>query len=56
MKIVFSLIDSFSKFSRLRPYVSKCEVKKNINVTLCGMGNADLTKETIKLLGGSSIK
>ena len=55
MKIVFSFIDSFSRFSGLRPYVSKyvmagIGVLKNINEALSGMKNADLTKETIKIL------
>ena len=52
VKIVFSLIDSFSKFSGLRVDASKCEIAgmgalKNINVALCGMKNIDLTKETV---------
>ena len=56
MKIVFSLIDSFSKFSGLHPNASKREIAeigtmKNVNVALCGIKNADLTKETIKTLG-----
>ena len=56
-KIVFGFIDSFSKFSRQLPYVSKCEISgmggvlKNVNVALCGMKNVDLTKEAIKVLG-----
>ena len=55
MKIVFSLIDNFSRFSRLHPNVSKCEIAgigilKNVNVALRGMENVDLTKETIKIL------
>ena len=53
---VFSLIDTFSKFSGLRPNIKKCEIAgigvlKNVNVALCGMKNVDLTKETIKILG-----
>ena len=55
-KIVLSLTGSFSKFSRLRPNISKCDtvgidVLENVNVALCGMKNVDLTKETIKILG-----
>ena len=56
VKIVFSLIDSFSKFSGLYPNVSKCEiaeigVMKNVKLALSGAKNVDLTKETIKILG-----
>ena len=45
-KIVFSFIDSFSRFSGLRPNVSKyvmagIGVLKNINEALSGMKNAD---------------
>ena len=54
MKIVFSLIDSFSKFSGLPPNVRKCEIAgtgilKKVNVALCYIKNVDLTKETIKM-------
>ena len=39
VKIVFSLLDTLSKFSGLRPNVSKCEIAgisvlKNVNVVL----------------------
>ena len=56
VKIVFSLLDTLSKFSGLRPNVSKCEIAgisvlKNVNVALCIMKNVDLTKETIIVLG-----
>ena len=49
-------IKSFSNFSGLRPNLDKCqiaeiEVSKNVNVTLCGMKNISLTKESIKILG-----
>ena len=55
VKIVFTLIDSFPKFSGLCPNVTKCEIAgigvlKNINVELCDMKNVSLTKETIKTL------
>lgn len=55
-KIVFGLIDSFSKFVGFRPNVSKCElagiyVLKNVDLALCSMKTAYLTKETIKMLG-----
>ena len=55
VKIVLSFFDSFSRFSGLRPNVSKyvmagIGVLKNVNVALCGMKNVDLTKETIKIL------
>ena len=46
VKIVFSFIDSFSRFSGL----AGTGVLKNINEALSGMKNADLTKETIKIL------
>ena len=52
-----NLIGSFSKFSELRPYVSKYEiagigVPKNENVALYGMKNTDLIKKkTINILG-----
>ena len=56
VKIVFNLLDTLSKFSGLRPNVSKCEIAgisvlKNVNVALCIMKNVDLTKETIIVLG-----
>ena len=49
VKIVFSLIDSFSKFCGECSKESKCEtagigILKNVNLTLCGMKNVDLTK------------
>ena len=49
VKIVFSLIDSFSKLSRQCPNVRICEtagigIVKNVNMPLCGMRNVDLTK------------
>ena len=56
VKIVFNLLDTLSKFSGLRPNVSKCEIAgisvlKNVNMALCIMKNVDLTKETIIVLG-----
>ena len=56
MKIVFSLNDSFYKFSGLRLTMSKYEIAgidilKNVNVALCRMWNVELTKETIKIFG-----
>ena len=56
VEVVFSVIDSSSKFSGMCPNTSKCEIAvidtlKNVIMTLCGIKNVDLTKETIKILG-----
>ena len=56
VEVVFSVIDSSSKFSGMCPNTSKCEIAgidtlKNVIMTLCGIKNVDLTKESIKILG-----
>ena len=56
VEVVFSVIDSSSKFSGMCPNTSKCEIAgidklKNVIMTFCGIKNVDLTKETIKILG-----
>ena len=48
-------IESFWNFSGLRPNLGKCKIAgigglKNVNVSLCGMKNINLTKESIKIL------
>ena len=49
-------ISSFLNFSGLRPNLDKCKIAwigalKNVNVALCDMKNAKLTKESIKFFG-----
>ena len=46
----------FSRFSRLRPNLSKCEtagigVLKGVKVAVCRMQCVDLVLDTIKILG-----
>ena len=46
----------FSRFSGLRPNLSKCEIAgigvlKGVKVAVCGMQYVDLVLDTIKILG-----
>ena len=46
----------FSRFSGLRPNLSKCEIAgigilKGVKVAVCGMQCVDLVLDTIKILG-----
>ena len=56
MKNALNSIGSFLNFSALHPTLDKCEVAgigvlKNVNVRLAGIKIANLTKESIKILG-----
>ena len=49
-------LNTFSKFSRLKPNKTKCEnvgigVLNGVQVTLCGMKCDYLNNETLKILG-----
>ena len=46
----------FSCFSGLKPNISKCEIcglgpLKGVEIAVCGMQTADLTKDAMKVLG-----
>ena len=55
MKDALNDIKSFPNFFRLYPNLDKCEIAgigalKNVSMTLCGMKNINLTKESVKIL------
>ncbi len=49
-------LETFSKYSGLKPNASKCEIsgigtKRGVYVALCGMKSVDLTSDAVKVLG-----
>ena len=49
-------LNTFSKFSGLKPNKTKCEIAgirvlNGVQVTLCGMKCVNLNNETVKILG-----
>ena len=53
---VINSLNSFSKYSGLKPNTSKCEIAgigvlNGVNVALCGMKSIDLSKDSVKILG-----
>ena len=53
---VINSLNSFSKYSGLKPNASKCEIAgigvlNGVNVALCGMKSIDLCKDSVKILG-----
>ena len=53
---IIKLMSEFSKFSRLKPNKTKCEVAgigvlKEVQVALCGMKCVNLNHKTVKILG-----
>ena len=53
---VINSLNSFSKYSGLKPNTSNCEIAgigvlNGVNVALCGMKSIDLSKDSVKILG-----